>query len=100
MIESEKPIKTPLLVVEAAFQVSGIGLVLCPCCDGEKWGDMPSGRNVQARLMRPDSTQEIVEITFDWQHFRPGGFCLMCVLRGGTKSQVPPGTQVWLLDEK
>lgn len=88
-----------LLVVEESFQISGRGVVVTPWPSPEAAALKKSGDVVQVRLVRPDSTSEVVEATFYLAHFNPGGFHFECVLCGMKREQVPPGTEIWLLDE-
>jgi len=87
-----------LLVVEDSFQISGRGVIVAPFVSPEILGTSQSGHKQQMRLVRPDGTEEIVEATFYWQHMNPGGFHFSFFLKQGKKEQVPPGTEIWLLE--
>lgn len=95
-----------LLVVEDSFQISGRGVVVEPPPPLETLGinehspvaQVRLVRVAQVRLVRPDATHEVVEATFGWTHFNPGGFRFTCMLVGMKKEAVPPGTEMWLLD--
>ena len=89
-----------LLVVEESFQITGRGVVAVPETSPEAVGSGEHGHTSQVRLVRPDTTEEVAEATFWWEHLNPGGFRFMLMLRGiGTKKeQAPPGTEVWLID--
>ncbi len=90
--------KKLLVVVEDSFQVSGRSVVVVPTPSLEDAGVSKRGDVAQVRLVRPDSTEQDVEATFYLAHFNPGGFRWECMLRGMKKEQVPPGTEMWLLD--
>lgn len=103
------PTEKLLVAVEDSFQVSGRGVVIEPPPTPEDVGVEPLGpsfrlqmksvRTARVRLVRPDGAVEEVEAQFSWAHFNPGGFQFMCLLPGAKKEQVPPGTQMWLLEE-
>ncbi len=97
-MQSEQKVEKLLLVVEDSFQISNIGLVLAPFPSREILKEFKSGDIAQVQLQRPDGTSEIVAATFDLQHFNPGGFHPVWVLREADKSQVPPATRVVLLE--
>ena len=87
-----------LLVVGDSFQISGRGAVVMPFVSPEVLGTSQCGHKQQVRLVRPDGTEEIIEATFYWEHFTPGGYRFILFLQQGRKEQVPPNTEVWLLD--
>lgn len=96
-----------LLIVTDSFQISGRCVVVLPELSPEAVGsneqDGTAGvrfvRVAPVRLVRPDATEEVVEATFYWAHFNPGGYRFTLELRGAEykKEQVPPGTEIWLL---
>jgi hypothetical protein len=87
-----------LLVVEDSFQISGRGATVMPFVSPEVLGTSRNVHKEQVRLVRPDGTEEIVEATFYWTHFNPGGYHFSLYLDAGSKEQVPPGTEIWLLE--
>jgi hypothetical protein len=87
-----------LLVVEDSFQLSGRGAVTVPFVSPEVLGTNKSGHKQQVKLVRPDGAEEIVEATFYWEHFNPGGFRFTCFIEQGRVEQIPPNTEIWLLD--
>jgi len=97
-----------LLIVEDSFQITGRCVIVLPALSPEAVGsDENSGtagigfvRVASVRLVRPDTTEEVVEGTFYWAHFNPQGYRFTLELRGAEykKEQVPPGTEIWLLD--
>ena len=87
-----------LLVVEDSFQLSGRGATVAPFVSPDLLGTNTSGHKSTVRLVRPDGTKEITEATFYWEHFNQGGFHYACFLENGKKEQVPPGTEMWLIE--
>jgi hypothetical protein len=97
-----------LLIVEESFQITGRGVVLQPDASPEIIGSKASSHAAAVLLVRPNGEEENLQATFYWEHFNVSTelllegfktFQYVCVLRDGTKEQVPPGTQIWLLDE-
>lgn len=88
-----------LLVVEDSFQVSGRGVIVFPALSPEAVGSSRHGYTAQVRLARPDATEEVVEATFEREYIGPRRLDCLCVLRDAKKEQVPPDTEIWLLDE-
>lgn len=86
-----------LLIIEDSFQIPGRGTIVSPFVSPDILGTSKNGHNAKVRLVRPDGTEEIVEATFYWQHFNPGGFHYSCIFENGKKEQVPPDTEIWLL---
>ena len=87
-----------LLVVEDSFQLSGRGVAIAPFVSPDLFGNSKSGHKSRVRLTRPDGNEEIVEATFYWEHFKPGGYHYVCYLVNGDEEQVPRKTEIWLLD--
>ena len=83
---------SPLLIVEEAVELTEpLGLTLTPNVQT----DVEPG-SYTARLVRPDGTQQTVDLGLEWTHFNPGGFMLVARVPGGRKSDFPPGTKVFL----
>jgi hypothetical protein len=87
-----------MLIVEDSFHLSGRGVIVTPFVSPDLIGNSEGGHKSKVRLVRPDGAEEFVEATFHWQHFKPGGFHYACYLEKGKKEQVPPKTEIWLLD--
>lgn len=88
----------PVLIVEDNFYISGRGTVVEPPLSPESVGATKRTHVAQVRLVRPDGTEEVMKAHFSWTHFNPGGYRFICLLPGVKKEQVPPGTQIWLLN--
>lgn len=82
---------TLLMIVEDAFELSGLGLTLAP----NVVADIEPG-TYAVTAVRPDGSEEGMEVSLSWADFVPGGFKLVCRAPGVARDSLPPGTALWL----
>jgi hypothetical protein len=84
-----------LLTVEDAFEVSGRRLILVP---GPLEAEYEGPRQFPVILKPPSGVQRSATLTLEhlFQSPPPKEYRWACLLRGVTKADAPPGTQVWV----
>lgn len=91
-----------LLVVEDAFAISGVGVGIMPLPGVETLGGRKSGHKERVRLHRLDGSKREAQLKLSYSHFNmlnsPNFWAFEIILLEISKADVPPGTEIWLLD--
>jgi hypothetical protein len=89
-----------LLVVEDTFAISGRGLIVAPRVD---LGEGPIQRRLAVELRRPDGTRTRAEalgqLPFLYPHRVGESECHQLLFQHLGETDVPIGTEVWMIDE-
>ena len=84
-----------LLTVEDTFDIPAFrGLVIVP---GPLQAEYDGPREMDVSLERPDGTVRIARLSMQvvFQTPPPKEYRWVCILKGTSKADVPPGTKVW-----
>jgi len=91
-----------LLVVEDSFylQSLGLGLVIFPDVSklAVKLPKIGESISIPVMLKYPDGSVKTVQGHFQFVHFNPGGFKIVCSL-GNYAKEVPRGTEIYQITE-